>query len=421
MSKPSLLTRGKTRSQSRNLDSQEPSPQPPSPSRPTAKHSKPGSKSTKIPKKQISQEWCPCRTGSTVDQKHWIQCTFCDQWWHIECLGLTEGESEQYTKEESSYRCPICQIGALQANACIIGAVQTAVTNKTLNTGGASSIVCAASSAPQKTLPKVQEPKQDTNNTGGVISAGEHVVILDNITPQHKYKKSAEIKKEISSQKPDLDFKFANPLPAGGIAIHCNSAESEKSALSDWPSSAFDSPHLKAHKPAGAQPNKTVVVKSINPKYSEQFIASEISDTPGQVQVRRYWSNRTRAPIPVVSITFSTAAKANDAITRGIKIDNKEYTCEAKRAFKIVRCLNCQSFGHQAATCINTSKCHRCAQNHLHPQMLCTATPLCANCGGSHASYSNKCPVFCSYYSRLKARHIIQHENSAAELSEPKH
>ena len=106
---------------------------------PTTRSAKP-----KLSKPKDSLDWCPCRLGTIglSDNKHWFQCTFCLQWWHFECLGLTQEEFALFQDTDSDndaeevdskpYRCPCCQISVLAQNPNIICKVQSSITIKSL-------------------------------------------------------------------------------------------------------------------------------------------------------------------------------------------------------------------------------------------------------------------------------------------------
>ncbi len=376
-------------------------------------------------------EWCPCRTGTTVDNRHWIQCSYCTQWWHVECLGLTDTELALFTEAPVSdsassdnetknpYRCPTCQISALSRNSRIINLIQSSVTAKALcgSSVPGESLHNSTTHTPNPPIPNTI----DSNNLQPITSSspipygashpGQHIVILDKITPQDRLKKSSEIKKEIATHKPDLHFRYTYPLPGGGIAIHCNSAEDEEKALKDWPKDSFGSPGLVAHRPSRSVPNKTVVVKSVSTHLTEENIKLQIdSQCSTSVEVKRFWSNQYNKPIPVISVTFPTSAQAGDAIDKGLRINERVHPCEAKRSFKVIRCLYCQQFGHQAATCRGDKRCQRCSKDHIHSHVECTAVPHCSNCGGGHPASSSHCPTFQHYFTKLKSRSLIHNE-----------
>lgn len=75
------------------------------------------------------------------------------------------------------------------------------------------------------------------------------------------------------------------------------------------------------------------------------------------------------------------------------------------------QCFNCQAFGHMAPACPfkddpTKLSCARCAANHRTSECQCTSPTkctdrrscthvkiCCANCGGSHKSFDNSCPI----------------------------
>ncbi|XP_067685430.1 uncharacterized protein [Haliotis asinina] len=57
-----------------------------------------------------------------------------------------------------------------------------------------------------------------------------------------------------------------------------------------------------------------------------------------------------------------------------------------------LRCYKCQKFGHGSQSCRNAVVCQRCGDNH--EDTNCQKDPRCANCDGSHPTFSKSCPVW---------------------------
>lgn len=58
----------------------------------------------------------------------------------------------------------------------------------------------------------------------------------------------------------------------------------------------------------------------------------------------------------------------------------------------ILRCFNCQRFGHGSNFCTNSTRCSNCSEHHTNQN--CSSNPKCVNCKGPHISADRKCPHF---------------------------
>lgn len=96
---------------------------------------------------------------------------------------------------------------------------------------------------------------------------------------------------------------------------------------------------------------------------------------------------------------------------RRICIDMERYRVVS--FIPIVRCFNCQSFGHTAAKCENDMKCVKCAGHHSIKD--CTVSEIaCANClfaedtdtDAGHRADSTDCPTFKSYRAETLSKRL---------------
>ena len=91
-----------------------------------------------------------------------------------------------------------------------------------------------------------------------------------------------------------------------------------------------------------------------------------------------------------ITVTFSTAQQANEAIKHGILWNDERRECKGTVArLRITQCRNCQAYGHVFKECSSAARCCICAGMHL--STACTHNPTvekgclkCALCGGAH-------------------------------------
>ena len=106
------------------------------------------------------------------------------------------------------------------------------------------------------------------------------------------------------------------------------------------------------------------------------------------------WNKRVTGLKPIertsITITFSTAQQANEAIEHGL-LWNHERRHRRKQGPhpKITQCRNCLAYGHILKYCSSAPRCRVCAGVHFSKE--CTWDPVtdkacrkCALCGGAH-------------------------------------
>ena len=98
-----------------------------------------------------------------------------------------------------------------------------------------------------------------------------------------------------------------------------------------------------------------------------------------------------------ITVTFSTAQQANEAIKYGILWNDERRECKGTVArLRIIQCRNCQAYGHVFKECSSAARCCICAGMHL--STACTHNPTvekgclkCALCGGAHNATDEQC------------------------------
>ena len=112
-----------------------------------------------------------------------------------------------------------------------------------------------------------------------------------------------------------------------------------------------------------------------------------------------------RATIRVSNIIRSVISKQNDRLFVGSQ------TCKVYDRVFVLKCYNCQDFGHHSKDCKNVPKCGYCAGNH--ETRTCTVkgnsgSSSCVNCtkkdhaDKAHEANSLSCPVYLEHLERVK-------------------
>ena len=349
------------------------------------------------------KQCCPCGDTNELGAK-WIECSLCDQWYHTECLAIKTEALETLARPDTTYTCPQCLIhNILRAtHPKIRFLVKSSIKTGKLSPNTAESskpevfteaaeaaVVSDLESIERHTVNKEQETVQPEDPQQRTDYQNSHIVILDNISDPVKYKTRKQILKEINRVKPSLNVKHAYPLAGGGICLHLNSNEDKVNALFDWLNLPFGSTNIQPHEPADRLPNTKLFIKKVPLNIDNTAVASALHCV---ATVNRLKVCGTTLPSNTIAISINKSEAAK-LISGGVCIAGKIYKCTPKRKCKIIRCYKCQQFGHIAKTCVNTSACAFCAQNHDSGACVSTAY-MCVNCGGGHSAHSNQCPVF---------------------------
>ena len=88
--------------------------------------------------------------------------------------------------------------------------------------------------------------------------------------------------------------------------------------------------------------------------------------------------------------------------TLGVNIQVGEVNCvvEKQRGTKVVRCYECQQFGHISAHCTAGSCCVVCAGDHP-SDYNCKFPVKCRNCEGTHPASDSSCPAYRQHHADL--------------------
>ena len=231
---------------------------------------------------------------------------------------------------------------------------------------------------------------------------------------------SSQITKEITKHKPAIKYTDAYSLHLGGIVINCADETSKELALEEWPREAFDYAGVAAHPPAAAtrlSNNETKIVARNLPKPGQdekvlEAIKAETNST--QCSLRRFFNRSTNRYMPVGEVTVDSKEAAQNLISKGIKLGGQTICFEPKRVQRIVRCFNCQSFGHPAHQCTKNATCAKCGKADIADNHSCD-TINCANCHKPHTADSKACQHFKNILKICNRKLFSNHEDPLTE------
>ena len=241
----------------------------------------------------------------------------------------------------------------------------------------------------------------------------ENIVVVDSVKEPKKYNNSQSIVKELSTnisvaEQCDLTYNLAQ----GGKAIHLKEGTDRTSFIEKWPQDLFGGDTV-AHPTKGYQ-NKKVFYSYIKgvPQSLTIPALEDLLNEFGPTGIHRLRHNQSRKALPIVKVTFDSPEKYTAVLeSHGIKIPgtNKTAVFAPERGYKVVRCYNCQRYGHTSGCCIHTDRCGNCGEENCSAS-TCTKPPVCANCSGSHPATSSRCPVFKETAKKLRLQSVLQQQ-----------
>ena len=408
---------------------------------------------SQVQDKEDSATHCIC--GEAYGEEKCIKCNDCKKWWHYKCTGCSAPTIKALENLKSSkFSCAICTASNIQSPLIkqqILAIIQSSATQlppqtpppaqtttrQSFSSPQASPIERGSAQQPQHSHalspdtpehldPPTPEPSSAQRNSPKESSPKatatanskqqDLLVILDGLIPG-KFRNSRAIQREVNRYKPDIKYNQIHSLHLGGIAIYCKDETSKQIALEQWPIEAFEHAHVSAHPPATASGKTQLVARNLPPQTNDKQIEEQIKIASGSnlCTIRRFFNRTTNKYMPVAEITVDTQKSAELLLKETIKFNKSTICFEPKRRQKIVRCYNCQSYGHPAYQCTKNATCCRCGERNISLGHTCGATK-CANCDQEHHADSKHCNTYKAIL-KLNTRHLLnrQHENPCSE------
>jgi len=397
-----------------------------------------------IIKKPQPRRTAKAKVTSGVVSTKWIQCDVCKHWCHIECCGLSSSDYKKLTSSLQFYKCLSCCITSscsVKALQCLTGSEEEDSTNRlTLNSdevktdkSGNTPGKCASQFEPEA----FNSSSQDCQSTGTpdfflgklvqeggtvdtldssikVAQSSEHsqekevkitqnsdsdkILIVDNIPNPTEFSSSRRILKEIHNFFPDTKIDFAYSLAKGGVAIHTSNTADRDLLLYNLPEESFGGG--RKHPPKGSRNNNIFFIKGVDTSVELHCLSVYLQKEGVTItDIRRLTKRVTGKPTQVVRVQCD---QGSGALLMKVKlyINNRQCSIEKERTVRVIRCYNCQRLGHIARHCNNARRCEICAESHS-SEASCSGVALCANCNGSHPSYSSDCAAYVSRYAAI--------------------
>ena len=379
-----------------------------------------------IPKQLLSKDTCPCAIH-ILEKTPWIDCDQCEQWWHKSCTGYSDAAFDFLASHKAApFICIFCQARNLSS-----ARIKSTLTSQLNDNRPAQKTAIDVDTSSQPTHKDSPTQLKTSHSSSQHISTNspedltkensdlENIVIIDGIENPKRYGDSKQILKEIKSHKPNLSVDYAYRLPRAGIALHCKTSSDKSEALKQWPDQAFGSNNIKAHTTADKK-KSVLIIRNIPRNITDSDLAHHIESSSGEKpSIRRFKNRRTNQLMPLAELNFSTYCPniVDKLLKEGLQIGSRKLPCEPRRTARVLRCYNCQQFGHVAKVCNNQKVCVDCAQPTSDDTDHHCTIKRCTNCGSkpgnNHSSVSKTCPQYLLTARNIAARK--QNEDSSTQ------
>ena len=233
------------------------------------------------------------------------------------------------------------------------------------------------------------EPKSDPR---------DKILIIDNIANPKVFIDSQEILKEVKKFS-EIPIDFAYQLAKGGIALHVKSKEDRDLLRNQLPPKSFGG-GIK-HPPSQKAKSSNFFIKGVDTSIDIDDLRTILKTKSIHLTgIRRLLNRESGRPTKTVKLTCNNTESEKLSTQDRLIINGKNCHLERERKVKIIRCYNCQKFGHISANCKNKAVCVKCSCYH-ESSTFCNAEPKCANCEGPYPAYSSLCPVYLAYHANL--------------------
>ena len=242
-------------------------------------------------------------------------------------------------------------------------------------------------------------------------------VLIKGIKSKQYFTNSIGLRRNLSKLFPLIAIDMAMTTTSGFIQYQFRTTEDAEHVYDNWKSCNYGG-DTKA-----VRPQKQVsigIARDVPIDYSEDDLKEEILESYAVTEVKRL--KRNDKSLPVIKIFFDSADTLQEAMKMGIKLKEGLLLAveeSSPRGGRVIRCYQCQKFGHVQARCTNKIKCVKCGkEGHGHTEtgeQKCTegTDVKCANCGEQHYANSYSCSKFVEIRQLLntKGRYTFNNEN----------
>ena len=228
------------------------------------------------------------------------------------------------------------------------------------------------------------------------------VLIIENA--DLTFRNSSDTKRSFSKAFPKKKLLYAFRTTRGHIHLEFETHDESKEIEDAWRSN-FLGKDTVCRRPRTLQKNFSVIIKDV-PKeddFTDTNISSSLQPNYPEAKARRF-IRKDSTILNTVKIDFRSHKDMEAAVRDGLFLNDQFFrACEFKEDVKIpiVRCYNCQKFGHIAKTCRSPPKCSNCSGPHSTSECDNTKDRKCANCQSNHYANDPNCEAYLNHASKV--------------------
>lgn len=213
---------------------------------------------------------------------------------------------------------------------------------------------------------------------------------------------SEDIRRAVDGAFKDVVIRHARTTPGGSIRLEFQNKEDADKVAKNWDKSLFGGNE------GVLRPGKTTfpgIIRNIYKEVTKDEIETGIKAVYGDAEIDIF--KREGTFTGTVKVLFKSEDELRAAMAAPIKIASQRCIVdEYEIRPRVIKCNNCQKFGHIARLCRSKTKCGKCALGH--ETRSCTINDAkkfkCAHCEGNHSSGYRGCEVVQSKEADLQLR-----------------
>ena len=357
---------------------------------------------------------CPC--GENI-RSFLITCVGCNAEWHTECVGLA-GLTEAPLRKITNWNCAlfitlpdnikkylirdlcpdaaslITRMEAMETrlNEKIDKIAEDNKANNFSAVATATRNINSKVSATNKMMKIITTQIENSEeNQGTKMEIDERTLLIRNYRNKD-ISNSMKVRKVMMAKYPGKTMVHARTTAGGSIRIEFDTKETADEVKASWKKDLFggNDGAFKA-----SEQSHLGIIKHVYQDRTEDEIKKEITDVFPDAKCDFFKNDD--GFMGIIKIKFKTEQQFEAAKQNKIKIFEQIYHVEKyKSKRRVIRCMNCQRFGHIQRLCRQENPiCAKCTSEDHETRdcVVLEAEYKCHHCGGNHETGNKRCQV----------------------------